>query len=93
MGQIMWHGLYIILGSFGGSQISPGTPKTILTEFVNHTVFGITAAIIAANLGDETLFSSKKQMSASAPAQGRQAQTIPSEQSNSANEEEMILTH
>jgi hypothetical protein len=78
MGQIMWQGLYVILGSFGGSQVKPGTPKTILAEFVNHTVFGITAATIAANLGDEALFSGKLPMSASAPSQDQQQpQTRP----------------
>ena len=75
LGQIMWQGIYTLLGSFGGSKVTPSTPKTILADFVNHTVFGITAATIAANLGDESMFTGKLPMSASSQAQTGQGQS------------------
>jgi hypothetical protein len=72
-GQALWQGGYGLLSSFGVTQVYTQRPKTVLNEFVSHTVYGIAAAAIAANLGDESLFSGKVPISASAaPAQGRQ---------------------
>jgi hypothetical protein len=55
-GQVMWQGLYGLLTSFGASQVKAYSPKTVLNEALSHAVFGLTAAVVAANLGDEKLF-------------------------------------
>lgn len=56
IGQVMWQGLYGIMGQLGASQVKPSDAKTVLSELVTHTAFGTVAAAIAANLGDEGLF-------------------------------------
>ena len=58
-GQIMWQGIYGLMSSFGVTRVKAARPRTILNELVSHTAFGIAATAIAANLGDESLFSGK----------------------------------
>ncbi len=64
-GQIMWQGFYGLMTSLGVTQVKAARSRTVLNEFVSHTAFGIAAAGIAANLGDDTLFSGKLPMNAS----------------------------
>jgi hypothetical protein len=83
MGQIMWQTLYGLLGSFGGSQVRAYSPKTVLSELVAHSAFGLTATAVAANIGDERLFKGSIPLSAgssNASADTQQFDPLQSEQ-------------
>lgn len=74
MGQIMWQGLYGIMGQMGASQVKPSGARTVLSELATHTVFGTVAAAIAANLGDEGLFNGEIPITAATIKQTKQMQ-------------------
>jgi hypothetical protein len=64
-GEGMWAGVYGVLATMGATRVDPLTPKTVLSELVGHSAFGITAAMTAAYLGDPSLFSGGKPLLAS----------------------------
>ncbi|MDQ7794747.1 MAG: hypothetical protein RDU89_10130 [bacterium] len=68
LGSGMWQLVYGFLSAFGASQIRPYSPKTVLSEFASHSVFGMTAALLATKLGDESLFTGKTALAASPTA-------------------------
>lgn len=48
----------------GATEVQHPQPKTVLSEFVVHTVYGAVVATIAAYLGDEDLYNGKLPWSA-----------------------------
>lgn len=55
-GQFMWQELYGMLATAGVTRVNQYSPKTVLNEFLSHTVYGLVTATLAAKLGDEGLF-------------------------------------
>lgn len=55
-GGAAWTALYGALGAMGMTQVQDPAPKTVLSEFLVHTVYGAVTATIATYLGDEGLF-------------------------------------
>lgn len=58
-GATAWTVLYGVLGTMGATRIQSPQPKTVLCEFLEHTLYGAVAASTAAYLGDEDLFDGK----------------------------------
>ncbi|MDI9420145.1 MAG: hypothetical protein QM399_08260 [Bacillota bacterium] len=55
-GVAAWTALYGALGTMGVTQVQDPAPKTVLSEFFVHTVYGAATAAIATYLGDEDLY-------------------------------------
>lgn len=55
-GVTAWTALYGALGRMGVTQVQDPEPKTVLSEFLAHAVYGAVTATIATTLGDEGLF-------------------------------------
>jgi len=55
-GITAWTALYGALGTMGVTQVQDPAPKTVLSEFLAHAVYGAVTASIATTLGDEGLF-------------------------------------
>lgn len=55
-GGAAWTALYGVLGRMGATNVTTFLPKTVLSELLAHTVFGVTAAGVAVTLGDPQLF-------------------------------------
>lgn len=55
-GALAWVGLYGVLGNMGATNVRTVKPRTVLGEFLTHTVYGMVTAATAAYLGDEDLF-------------------------------------
>lgn len=55
-GVTAWTALYGALGRMGVTQVQDPEPKTVLSEFLAHAVYGAVTAAIATTLGDEGLF-------------------------------------
>jgi hypothetical protein len=55
-GITAWTALYGALGTMGVTQVQDAAPKTVLSEFLSHAVYGAVTASIATTLGDEGLF-------------------------------------
>lgn len=70
-GQTMWTTLYGVLATMGATKIYPLTPKTHLSAFFDHTLFGLVAALVASKLGDPRLFNGSIPLTASPLTQGR----------------------
>ncbi|MDP4127219.1 MAG: hypothetical protein Q8912_09775 [Bacillota bacterium] len=51
-GQSSWALLYGVLGTLGATKISPGSPNTVLAEFISHTAFGATSTYLITKFGD-----------------------------------------
>ncbi|MEW6424536.1 MAG: hypothetical protein AB1523_07275 [Bacillota bacterium] len=64
-GKMMWTTLYGMLGNLGATKIEPVSPKTVLSEFLGHTAFGVLTACLAAGLGDPGLFDGRIPLGAS----------------------------
>ncbi len=58
-GATAWTALYGILGTMGATEVQHPQPKTVLSEFVVHTVYGAVVATMVAYLGDEDLYNGK----------------------------------
>ncbi|MEW6182574.1 MAG: hypothetical protein AB1500_05270 [Bacillota bacterium] len=63
-GQAGWTGLYGVLTTMGATKVQAIGPRTVLAEFVAHTVFGAVAGWAAVKLGDEGLFTGRVPLSA-----------------------------
>jgi len=55
-GQAMWTFIYGVLGTMGATKVTPVSPKTVLTEYLAHTAYGIVTASTILAIGDERLF-------------------------------------
>ena len=55
-GALAWVGLYGVLGNMGATNVRTALPRTVLSEFIGHSVFGLVSTATAAFLGDEDLF-------------------------------------
>jgi len=55
-GASAWTALYGVLGTMGATEVQHPLPRTVLSEFFVHTVYGAVVASLAAYLGDEALF-------------------------------------
>lgn len=55
-GGIAWMGLYGVLGTMGATRVSSASAKTVLSEFLTHTVYGAVTGAVAAYLGEDGLF-------------------------------------
>jgi len=55
-GALAWVGLYGVMGNIGATTVRPVQPKTVISEFINHAVYGVVTTATAAYLGDEQLF-------------------------------------
>jgi len=78
-GQAMWTSLYGVLGTLGATKINPVSPDTVISEFVEHSVYGGVANIIATKLGDPGLFDG------TIPLKPSSQQGIPQSQSYAKN--------
>ena len=58
-GAMAWTALYGVLGTMGATEVQHPQPKTVLSEFFVHTVYGAVVAATAAYLGDEDLYNGK----------------------------------
>jgi hypothetical protein len=58
-GAVAWTGLYGVLGTMGATEVQHPQPKTVLSEFLAHTVYGAVVATMATYLGHEDLFNGK----------------------------------
>lgn len=54
-GALAWVGLYGVLGNMGATNVRTALPRTVLSEFIGHSVFGLVSTATAAFLGDEDL--------------------------------------
>ncbi len=97
-GQAMWTVLYGALGSLGLTKVKPVSPKTVLSEFLVHTVYGATTAFVANKLADPDLFSGKVPLIATPIAQP--VKSIPRQQARSdvsigrhGQEQEQVQLH
>ncbi len=75
IGKSMWTVLYGVLATFGATKIAPVDPKTALTEFASHSVYGAAAAALAVRLGDERLFNGGIPFSAAGTPGGKDSVT------------------
>ncbi|NMB00380.1 MAG: hypothetical protein GX971_02490 [Firmicutes bacterium] len=55
-GGVAWMGLYGVLGTLGATRVEPGHPRTVLSEFITHSIYGAVTGATACYLGDEGLF-------------------------------------
>ncbi len=55
-GAAAWTTLYGVLGTMGATQVQNPAPKTVLSEFFVHTIYGAVTATIATYLGHEDLY-------------------------------------
>jgi hypothetical protein len=55
-GGMAWAGLYGVLGTMGATAVQHPQPKTVLSEFLVHTVYGAVVATMATYLGHEDLY-------------------------------------
>ena len=55
-GALAWVGLYGVLGNMGATNVRTVQPKTALSEFITHAVYGVVTVSTAAYLGDDELF-------------------------------------
>lgn len=56
VGAGMWTMLYGVLGTLGATKVNPVSPSTVLTEFVEHTVFGAVTAGLITKMADPSIF-------------------------------------
>ncbi|NLO89761.1 MAG: hypothetical protein GX088_05460 [Clostridia bacterium] len=57
IGSIFWVTFYGFLGGLGKNQpVYPVAPRTALSSFLGHVLFGILSNFIVVKLGDESLF-------------------------------------
>lgn len=57
IGGLIWIGMYGALGrAFGAWGFLPANASTNLSSFLNHSLYGIGASIVATKLGDPSLF-------------------------------------
>lgn len=71
-GSAMWTCVYGIASAMGLTKVKPHSPKTVLNEFVSHTIYGLVTATLAVKLGDEGLFNGKIPLFASPISQSSQ---------------------
>lgn len=55
-GQAMWTFLYGVLGTLGATKVNAATPKTVLSEYISHTAYGLVTACVVLGLGEKGLF-------------------------------------
>jgi len=97
-GQAIWTVLYGVLGTVGVTKVKPVSPKTILSEFMMHTVYGATTAFVANKLADPDLFSGKVPLIATPIAQSVKSKPQQQIQLNVPNnkhnqEQEQVQLH
>ena len=79
IGKVAWTGLYGMLATMGATKVGPVGPKTVLSELVAHTTYGVTTAYIATKFGDPGLFSGQVPLSKS--PQNNVNQAAPAQES------------
>lgn len=97
-GQATWTVLYGVLGSLGATKVKPLSPKTFLSEFLSHTVYGATTAFVANKLADPDLFSGKVPLIATPIAQSVRSKPQQQAQLDNSNnkydlEQEPVQLH
>ncbi|MCR4443066.1 MAG: hypothetical protein QHH10_12360 [Peptococcaceae bacterium] len=55
--HIAWTVLLGGMNKLGLSSFKPIDPETVLSSYINHTLYGFSAAVVATIIGDKNLFS------------------------------------
>ena len=55
-GALAWVGLYGVLSNMGATTVRTVQPKTVISEFISHAVYGVVTTTTASYLGADDLF-------------------------------------